>query len=145
MPDILHRYTIDAPRERVHDLVATKEGVQSWWNAHPNRGDESTLEVFFGGGDPAAVMEIVEDTPERIVWRVTEGPDDWIDTTVTFAFAGRPDGGTTLLFTHGGWREANEFMHGCSTNWGAYLTSLKSGAESGEFAAYPAGEMSRWS
>jgi hypothetical protein len=36
-------------------------------------------------------------------------------------------------------------MHGCSTNWGAYLTSLKSGAERGKFAAYPAGEMSRWS
>ena len=34
---------------------------------------------------------------------------------------------------------------GCSTNWGAYLTSLKSGAERGQFAAYPAGEMSRWS
>jgi hypothetical protein len=47
--------------------------------------------------------------------------------------------------SHADWREANEFMHGCSTNWGAYLTSLKPGAEHGEFAAYPAGEMSRWS
>ncbi len=27
MPDILHRFTIDAPRESVHDLIATKEGV----------------------------------------------------------------------------------------------------------------------
>jgi hypothetical protein len=23
MPDILHRFTIDAPRERVHDLIAS--------------------------------------------------------------------------------------------------------------------------
>ncbi len=35
-------------------------------------------------------------------------------------------------------------MSGCSTNWGAYLTSLKHGAERGAFAAYPAGEISRW-
>ena len=35
-------------------------------------------------------------------------------------------------------------MSGCSTNWGAYLTSLKAGAEGGAFAAYPASEISRW-
>jgi Activator of Hsp90 ATPase homolog 1-like protein len=90
-------------------------------------------------------MHVVEQTPEQVVWRVVDGPADWIGTTITYTLRSRPDGGTTLLFTHAGWREANEFMHGCSTNWGAYLASLKSGAERGEFAAYPAGEMSRWS
>ena len=145
MPDILHRFTIDAPPERVHDLIATREGVERWWNAHPNSGDETTLRVFFGGDDPAAVMHVASDTPEQIDWRVVEGPADWVGTTITFALRPRPDGGTTLLFTHADWRAANEFMHGCSTNWGAYLGSLKSGAERGEFAAYPAGEMSRWS
>ena len=145
MPDILHRFTIDAAPERVHDLIATKEGVERWWNAHPDTLDDATLAVFFGGEDPAAIMRVVEDAPERIVWRVIDGPADWIDTTIGFALQRRPDGGTTLLFTHGGWREANEFMHGCATNWGAYLTSLKSGAEAGQFAPYPAGEMSRWS
>lgn len=35
-------------------------------------------------------------------------------------------------------------MSGCSTNWGAYLTSLKTGAEGVEFHPYPQGEISRW-
>jgi len=35
-------------------------------------------------------------------------------------------------------------MSGCSTSWGAYLTSLKSGAETDAFAAFPAGEIIRW-
>ena len=144
MPDILHRFTIDAPRERVHDLIATKEGVERWWTGHPNTGDDTTLRIFFGGDRPAAVMNVIEDTSDRITWRVVDGPADWVGTTITFALLRRPDDGTTLLFTHGDWREANEFMHGCSTNWGAYLTSLKSGAERDQFAAYPAGEMSRW-
>ena len=145
MPDILHRFTIDAPPERVHDLIATKEGIQRWWTGYPNTQDDATLQIFFGGGDPAAVMHVVEDTPEQIVWRVVDGPGDWVDTTITFALQRRPDDGTTLLFTHGDWRKTDEFMHGCSTNWGAYLTSLKWGAERGGFAAYPAGELSRWS
>ena len=74
MPDILHRFTIDAPRERVHDLIASKEGVERWWTGHPNTADDGTLRIFFGSDDPAAVMRVVEDTPERIVWRVVDGP-----------------------------------------------------------------------
>ena len=34
--------------------------------------------------------------------------------------------------------------YGCSTNWAAYLMSLKSGAEGHGFNAYPGGEISRW-
>ena len=67
MPDILHRFTIDAPPERVRELIATKEGVERWWTAHPNTQDDATLRIFFGGEDPAAVMYVVADTPEQIV------------------------------------------------------------------------------
>ena len=35
-------------------------------------------------------------------------------------------------------------MSGCSTNWGAYLTSLKIGAEGLDLRPYPGGEISRW-
>jgi hypothetical protein len=42
------------------------------------------------------------------------------------------------------WQQENEFMNGCSTNWAAYLMSLKSGAEGQGFIAYPNGEISRW-
>ena len=82
---------------------------------------------------------------EQIVWRCVGGPSDWIDTQITFALAPLTDGGTTLLFSHSGWLEENEFMNGCSTNWAAYLMSLKSGAEGAGFNAYPGGEISRWS
>jgi hypothetical protein len=49
-----------------------------------------------------------------------------------------------LLFSHEGWQQENEFMNGCSTNWCAYLMSLKAGAEGDGFNAYPGGEISRW-
>jgi uncharacterized protein YndB with AHSA1/START domain len=148
MPDILHRISIDAPQERVHDLIATTDGIARWWTGR-TLGGESTVGsrfgVFFGDADtPAAVMEVVSDAPDEVAWRVVDGPDVWIDTLITFALRPAGNGGTTLLFSHARWSEASEFMSGCSTNWGAYLTSLKAGSEGLEFRPYPQGEISRW-
>jgi uncharacterized protein YndB with AHSA1/START domain len=148
MPNILHRLTIDAPLERVHQLAATKEGIEQWWTGRPVAGDDAIggkVSVYFR--DPAkaaATFEVAERDPQRIVWRCADGPQDWVDTRITFALASREDGGTTLLFSHEGWQQENEFMNGCSTNWAAYLMSLKSGAEGQGFNAYPGGEISRW-
>jgi uncharacterized protein YndB with AHSA1/START domain len=148
MPNILHRLSIDAPPQRVHDLVASTDGVGRWWTGRPASGEHAIggrFSVYFGDAErPAAVMEVLADTPEEVVWRVVDGPDSWIDTRITFALQPATGGGTTLLFDHAGWREMSEFMSGCSTNWAAYLTSLKTGSESDAFAAYPAGEISRW-
>ncbi|HTJ38802.1 MAG TPA: SRPBCC domain-containing protein [Dactylosporangium sp.] len=148
MPDILHRISVDAPRERVHDLIASADGIGRWWTGRPADGEHAVgarFGVYFGDAEkPAAVMEVVADAPDEIIWRVTDGPGPWLGTRITFALRPAAGGGTTLLFTHAGWAEPSEFMGGCSTNWGAYLTSLKAGAESGAFAAYPAGEISRW-
>jgi uncharacterized protein YndB with AHSA1/START domain len=148
MPDILHRISVDTPPQHVHDLIASTDGIARWWTGRSLTGEHaigSNFNVFFGDADkPAAVMQVLTDTPGQVEWLVVDGPDDWIDTRITFTLQPRGHGGTTLLFTHAGWRKASEFMSGCSTNWGAYLTSLKSGAESEAFAAYPAGEISRW-
>ena len=147
MPDILHRISIDASPDTVHDLVATIEGVGRWWTGHPVEGDSAVggrFEVRFSdGGTPAVVMETQSETPDRVVWRVAQGPDSWNGTVITFALGPSNDGGTTLLFSHEDWSETSEFMSGCSTNWGAYLTSLKSGAEGSGFHTYPEGEISR--
>lgn len=149
MPNILHRLTIDAPLQRVQELVATSAGLGSWWTGRPVGGDDSvggTLSFYFGDPENAAfTCEVLEREPRRVAWRVTGGPDSWLDTRITYTLTPRADGGTTMLFSHAGWREESEFMHGCSTNWAAYLMSLKSGAEGRGFAAYPGGEISRWS
>jgi len=148
MPNILHRLTIDAPPERVHELASTTEGIEQWWTGHPLGGHHAVdgrLSVYFRDPDnPAASFAVVERVPGRIVWRCVEGPNDWIDTRVVYALRPRDDGGTTLLFSHEGWQQENEFMNSCSTNWAAYLMSLKSGAEGRGFNAYPGGEISRW-
>src|SRR5262245_13430380 len=117
MPDILHRISIDAAPKRVHDLIASTDGIARWWTGRPVGGEHaigSRFSVYFGDAEqPAAAMRVLTDTSDQVVWRVTNGPGTWIDTQIMFAL--RPDGygGTTLLFTHTGWREASEFMSGC--------------------------------
>jgi uncharacterized protein YndB with AHSA1/START domain len=148
MPNILHRLSIAAPPERVQQLTATREGIEQWWTGRPVTGVENVggqLSVYFRDpANPAATFEVVERSPEQVVWRCVQGPSDWIDTRVIYALRPRDDGGTTLLFSHEGWGHENEFMNGCSTNWAAYLMSLKSGAEGHGFNAFPGGEISRW-
>jgi hypothetical protein len=64
MADILHRISINASPESVRELIATKEGIEQWWTGVPVGGDASVggnLLMYFGGPDPAAVMELVED------------------------------------------------------------------------------------
>jgi uncharacterized protein YndB with AHSA1/START domain len=148
MPNILHRLTIDAPPERVGELATSTQGIEQWWTGRPVGGDDTVkgqLSVYFSdAARAAAVFEVVERKPEKIIWRCVAGPNDWIDTRIAFALTARADGGTTLMFSHEGWQQENEFMNGCSTNWASYLMSLKSGAEGNGFSPYPDGEISRW-
>jgi uncharacterized protein YndB with AHSA1/START domain len=145
LSNILHRLTIDAAPKRVQELVATKGRIEQWCTGQPVDGDESVggqIAVSFGD-TTAAVFEIAEQTPDRIAWRCIDGPHDWIDTRITFTFEPRSDGGNTSGSpTKVAGRD--RLMSGCSTNWAAYLMSLKSGAEGRGFGAFPRGEISRW-
>jgi uncharacterized protein YndB with AHSA1/START domain len=148
MPDILHRISIDAPPRQVHDEIASTDGLERWWTGHPVAGDPAvggTLEFFFGGPEPAAVAEVIEDSADRIVWRVVAGPDEWIDTRISFVFRATGDGGTTLLFSHTGWGETSEFLANCSSEWASYLIGLRAGLDGGAFTPFPAGNVSRMS
>ncbi len=147
MADIHHRLTIDASRERVHEMIATKTGIERWWTGQPLEGDEGVggeLGLYFGGTKPAAVMQVIEDTPGQIVWRCVDGPEDWRETRITYQLKTAADRETTLLFSHTGWREPTEFMGMCSTHWASYLIGLKAGLEGRDYTPYPQGEVNRW-
>jgi uncharacterized protein YndB with AHSA1/START domain len=87
MADIRHRVGIAAPRERVYQALATREGLAGWWT-RDTTGDPAVgakLEFFFGQPEPAGIMEVVELVPgQRVAWRCVQGPGEWVDTTVTF-------------------------------------------------------------
>lgn len=140
MPDIRHRVAIAAPLGRVFAAVATTDGLSEWWTRDGVRGESSEgskLQFFFGGSDPAAVMEVVRlDPGEGVIWNCIEGADEWVGTTLTFNMTGK-DGESVVLFSHAGWREPSEFMAHCSARWAYFLFSLKSLAETGKGTPFP--------
>jgi uncharacterized protein YndB with AHSA1/START domain len=145
MDDIRHRVGINARIADVYEALATPEGTGRWWTRDVE-GDAAVggQLVFRFGPERGAVMELVELTPNRVVWRCVKGPDEWIGTTVTFDLQANGDE-TIVLFTHAGWREPVEFMHHCSTKWGYFLLSLKHGLEGGTATPWPDDELvSSW-
>jgi uncharacterized protein YndB with AHSA1/START domain len=139
MLDILHRIGIITPTpEKVYDALTTIDGLAAWWTEDTtgNADGGGILRFRFppvGGFD----MEVVKTQPsERVLWRVVEGPDEWVGTTIDWDLRQSGDY-TIVLFKHEGWREPGEFMHHCSTKWGSFLMSLKSLVESGQGAPAP--------
>jgi uncharacterized protein YndB with AHSA1/START domain len=139
MVDILHRVGIKtASPEKVYNALTTIDGLAGWWtdDTKGNTDLGGVIEFRFppvGGFD----MEVVELKPsEKVTWRVVDGPEEWVGTTVEWDLR-QSDDYTIILFKHEGWREPVEFMHHCSTKWGSYLMSLKSLVETGEGAPAP--------
>ncbi len=82
-------------------------------------------------------MKALELKPDqRVLWQVVDGPEEWIDTRISFDLQ-QEDDWAIILFKHEGWKEPGNFMHHCSTKWGTFLISLKSLLETGKGAPYP--------
>jgi uncharacterized protein YndB with AHSA1/START domain len=138
MVDILHRVGVEnASPEKVYDTLTTVDGLAGWWTDDTKGVAEvgGVLQFRFpaGGFD----MEVIEQRPsEHVKWKVVDGPQEWVGTTIDWQL--RPEGDNTiLLFKHQGWKEPVEFMHHCSTKWATYLMSLKSLVETGDGAPAP--------
>jgi len=147
MIDIHHRIGIETPQERVHQALATTEGVASWWSrdAEGDAAQGGKLVFCFGRPDRRLELEVVDVTPDRVEWRVLYGPDEWLDTTIPFELH-EQDGETAVLFTHAGWREAVPFEAHCSTKWAYFLIGLKLLLEGGDASPAPDDlHISRWS
>ena len=146
MVDILHRIGVkDSSPDKVYDALTTLDGLSGWWASDTTGSVEVGGVIAFrfqpGGFD----MQVVELEPaERVVWRVVDGPAEWVGTTVHWEIKQEGDY-TIVLFSHVGWKEPVEFMHHCSTKWAIFLMSLKSLLESGTGHPEPRDvEISNW-
>lgn len=147
MVDILHRVGVKTSSpDEVYDALTSVDGLAGWWT-DDTQGDAEVggvIEFRFPpiGGFDMAVEELRPH--ERVQWRVVDGPEEWINTTIEFDLK-QEDDYTIILFQHQGWQEPGEFMSHCSTKWGSFLMSLKSLVETGEGAPAPRDvQISNW-
>lgn len=138
MVDILHRIGTTSTPQQVFEALTTLDGLAGWWTTDVS-GDAApggTIEFRFGeaGGFD---MKVVDQRPDkRVEWEVTDGPEEWIGTRVSFDLA-QDDNWAIVLFKHEGWRQPVDFMAHCSTKWATFLMSLKQFVETGVGDPFP--------
>ncbi|MBG9792004.1 hypothetical protein ABD76_05615 [Paenibacillus dendritiformis] len=104
VPDIRKTIVLNAPIQKVWDVVSTAEGIASWFmenDFEPKAGHEFQIQSPFGPS-PCKVIEI--EAPHRLsfAWD-TEG---WV---VTFLLTEMGDQ-TEFTLIHGGWKEAEAII-----------------------------------
>jgi uncharacterized protein YndB with AHSA1/START domain len=128
MSDILHRVGIDAKPDKVFAALTTIEGLRGWWVSTTTGNAAKGGTINFGFCD----MQVIAADPGKLVhWRCTRGPDEWLNTEVTFRLDWKEDQ-TFVLFKHANWKEPVEFMHHCSTKWATFLLSLRDSVETAD-------------
>jgi uncharacterized protein YndB with AHSA1/START domain len=138
MVDIIHRIGIKAPLQKVYDALSTIEGISGWWTKDTSgisRVGEIIVAKFYSPDDKelgSMRMEVKALEPnKRIHWKFTAGPEEWIDTDVTFDLR-QEDGYTIVIFGHRNWREEVEFKAHCSMKWAIFMLSLREFIETGD-------------
>ena len=143
MADILHRIGIRSSPDRVYQALATRDGLADWWT-HDTEGDSKVGGALaFRFADSHGVemgrfdMKVLDLQPaRRVQWQVTDGPDEWIGTRISFDLR-QEDDHVIVLFKHEDWKAPVEFMHHCSTKWAVFLLSLKELVETGKGRPFP--------
>ena len=137
MPNILHRVGIQASSAAVFKALTTQKGLAGWWT-RPDAGGEKPGArlrfIFKRGGPTMEVIELIKG--RRVSWRCVAGPDEWLNTVLTFDLS-RSGKETVVRFGHRGWREECDFMAHCSCKWALFLLSLKSLLEDGRGTPFP--------
>jgi uncharacterized protein YndB with AHSA1/START domain len=138
MVNILHRVGMkSASLDDVYAALTTIEGLSGWW-ATDTKGQTEVGGILKFRFEPGGFdMKVLELKPaESVLWEVTDGPAEWIGTTVRWNLKQEGDY-TIVLFAHEGWKEPVEFMYHCSTKWATFLVSLKQLVETGTGAPEP--------
>ena len=137
MASIDHMFHIDAPIEKVFRAITSIEGLQTWWTTGASGETQVGGTITFPFADEAmCVMNVhSKENNKTLAWKCVEGPDDWVGTELSFELAS-VSGKTRVRFTHGGWKQQNDFFANCNFSWGKYLRSLRQLCETGKGAPF---------
>jgi len=146
----MHYLKIHATPERVYRALTTSEGIRNWWTRDAALDSEAGGAGEFGFYERKSVtrVRIEELVPlVRVSWKtISAFAGGWAGTTIAFDLRAE-EGDTVLLFSHRGFREADDWFARTTTGWAYYLVSLQQYLETGKGAPHPDVDFARviWS
>src|SRR5687767_7145181 len=85
MAEILHKLSIQAPRERVFQALATREGLSGWWTSTTDGESKPGQTLAFRFNEHVCEMRVDELEPAtRVVWTCVKAAPEWVGTKLTF-------------------------------------------------------------
>lgn len=138
MVNVTHRIATKAPLDSAIAAINTLPGLASWWTPHVTGSPEAggLLQFRFEGPDTGMDMQVQESNSTCVEWRCVAGPEEWLDTLISFHLHAN-DQGTDIYFAHKGWAQESPFHYFCSMKWAAFLLSLKSYLDNGKGQPFP--------
>ncbi|WP_298760468.1 SRPBCC domain-containing protein [uncultured Psychroserpens sp.] len=137
MVDIYHQLTINESVSKVFKAISTSDGLDKWWSKStlglPKLNEKYTLNF----GNDCIWKAIVSkfDINKEFQLTIVDSHIDWLHTKVGFQLINKGNC-TEVVFTHSGWKEANEHFKNSSYCWAMYLRILKRYVEFGETVVY---------
>jgi uncharacterized protein YndB with AHSA1/START domain len=126
--DYTNQIHIDAPPEKVLDVLTTAARFASWWSPAAGSAVEGgELRITFDNIEDPLIMDVRQASPSIVRWAVTSCSflPDWVGTTPAFTLSESGTGGCDLRFRHEGLRPDLECYDMCRAGWDQYLPSLR--------------------
>jgi uncharacterized protein YndB with AHSA1/START domain len=133
MKTIIHVTNLAVSRDRVHQALATIDGLAAWWTTkvEGDTGPGGIIDFTFAGDFNPSMKVTDTGAPSRLCWACVGGVEQWADNTFRFDLEDR-DGATHLCFRQDYASELSEDDYGSyNYNWGYYLESLRQYCETG--------------
>lgn len=121
--------------EDVMEWLSSPEGIAGWWSDSVTGSATSKGDVFhvtFPTTEVVFDLEVTEMTDSVVAWHVPDSPPWWKGTTIRFELGDGADGGTSLLFTHGGFDPDDPVIEVITPAWVGFLNNLVEVAETGK-------------
>jgi len=138
MPDIFHRFQVNARPSRVFAMFSDPKLLSEWWTLEaegiPEAGELYRFD--FGPGYRWQGLLAACDPDRWIEWEITDADGDWTGTKVGARFTERDGDRTVVDFYNSGWRHANDHFRTSSCCWANYLRVLRRFVEHGERVPY---------
>jgi uncharacterized protein YndB with AHSA1/START domain len=133
--DYTKAISIRAPIGTVFPMLASLDGIGSWWEGSVTGNAAEQGELRFSLPDSDDYTQIIVDSvivPSDVAWSVLEDNGfggEWMGTSITFHIEEDVDGSCTLTLHHRGMTPALDCFVDCRSGWDRHLDRIRRNAE----------------
>jgi uncharacterized protein YndB with AHSA1/START domain len=109
----IHELKMQASRDRIVEALTDSTALARWQGAKVT-GTKREWRLQYPDGTVFR-WQVVEASPERVVWRCVEGPGQAVGKEASFTFTDAGNGRTLVEFAHSGWQGTTGNYRKCNT------------------------------